>query len=345
MPEMMRAMVLDRLAPLGQNPRPLRLTELPVPEPARGDLLLEVRICGVCHTELDEIEGRLVPPRLPLVLGHEIVAVVAGRGPEASRFEVGDRVGVGWIHHSSGGPRENLSDQFRATGYHVNGGYAEFLTVPENYAVPMPPQLCDTDAAPLMCAGAIGFRALRLASLGEYGLGRDRPLGLMGFGGSAHLVLPTAKHLYPDAPVYVFDRSPEVQQFALTRCADWAGGIDDSPPAPPVAIIDTTPVWRCVVAALKHLAAGGRLVINAIRKENADQSELLQLSYHDHLWMEREIKTVANLTFQDIAEFLPLAAEIPLRPRVTCHPLEQANQALVELRGGAVRGAHALQIA
>ena len=335
----MKAMVLDHLASLEENPKPLRMTRLPVPQPSRDDLLLRVHACGVCHTELDEIEGRLVPPHLPLVLGHEIVGTVADTGSDVTTYDIGDRVGVGWIHSSCGGPDENLSDAFRATGYHVNGGYAEYMTVPQNYAVRIPESLPDLEAAPLMCAGAIGYRALRLAAIKD-----GQSLGLMGFGGSAHLVLQMAKHLYPNTKVFVFDRKQHVQQFSLELGADWAGNIDESSPSRPAAIIDTTPVWRCVVAAMSNLAPGGRLVINAIRKEERDQQELLKLSYHEHLWMEREIKTVANLTHQDIADFLPLAAEIPLRPNITTFPLCDANVALGQLRSGGMKGTHVLRI-
>ncbi len=335
----MKAMVLDHVASLQQNPTPLRMTELPIPQPSRSELLLKVIACGVCHTELDEIEGRLVPPRLPLVLGHEIVARVANIGSDVTKHAVGDRVGVGWIHSSCGGPKENLSDDFRGTGFHVNGGYAQYMTVPQDYAVPIPNSLSDFEAAPLMCAGAIGYRALRLAGIED-----GQPLGLMGFGGSAHLVLQMAKHLYPNSSVHVFDRKKDVRQFSLQLGADWAGNIDASSPIKLAAIIDTTPVWRCVVAAMKNLAPGGRLVINAIRKEDHDQRELLNLSYHEHLWMEREIKSVANLTHQDIAELLPLAAEIPLRPSITTFALSDANVALGQLRGGGMKGTHVLRI-
>jgi propanol-preferring alcohol dehydrogenase len=335
----MKAMVLDHLASLDENSKPLRMTRLPIPQPSRDGLQLRVQACGVCHTELDEIEGRLIPPRLPLVLGHEIVGRVTKVGSDVTTYAVGDRVGVGWIHSSCGGPDENLSDAFRATGLHVNGGYAEYMTVPQNYAVPIPKSLSDLEAAPLMCAGAIGYRALRLAGIED-----GQPFGLMGFGGSAHLVLQMAKHLYPNSKAFVFDRKKEVQQFAVELGADWAGDIDQSSPSKLAAIIDTTPVWRCVVAAMSNLAPGGRLVINAIRKEDDDQHELLKLSYHEHLWMEREIKTVANLTHQDIADFLPLAAEIPLRPNITTFPLSDANVALGQLRRGGMKGTHVLRI-
>tara|TARA_R110002073_G_scaffold333393_2_gene520882 strand:+ start:2909 stop:3919 length:1011 start_codon:yes stop_codon:yes gene_type:complete len=335
----MKAMVLSQTAPLSERPDPLQCVEMVTPEPAENELLIQVAACGVCHTELDEIEGRLTPPRLPVVLGHEVVGRVVARGARVTRFAIGDRVGVGWIHHSSGTADENLSPQFAATGCDVNGGYAQFMTVPEDYAVAIPDNLSDTQAAPLMCAGAIGYRALRLTGIRD-----GEPLGLMGFGGSGHLVLPTAKHLFPNSPVYVFTRDESVQQFACDLSADWAGDIDAVPPQPLQAIIDTTPAWKPVVESMKKLRPGGRLVINAIRKEDADKNELLKLSYHEHLWMEREIKSVANLTHRDIAEFLPLAAEIPLLPEVTLYPLEQANEALRNLRRGQIKGANVLVV-
>lgn len=336
----MKAMILERTASLGDRYRPLRLVQLPTPSPRSDELLLRVTVCGVCHTELDEIEGRLPPPRLPVIPGHEVIGRVVSCGADAHRFQLGDRVGVGWIHCSSGDKDENLSPDFCATGCDVNGGYAEFMTVPERYATHLPNDLSDAEAAPLMCAGAIGYRALRLTNLQN-----GKPLGLMGFGGSAHLVLQLANHLFPDSPVYAFDRSAQVQQFALELGADWSGEIDASPPKAVHAMIDTTPAWKPVVEAMKKLSPGGRLVINAIRKEESDKDALMQLSYHDDLWMEKEIKSVANLTRFDIRGFLPLAAAIPLRPRVSLFPLEDANDALSHLKEGGLRGAYVLQIA
>jgi len=336
---MMKAMVLSQMALLADEPNPLQWVERERPRPAEDELLIEVAACGVCHTELDEIEGRLVPSRLPVIPGHEVIGRVAELGRQVSSFQVGDRVGVGWIHHSSGQADENLSPDFLATGCDVDGGYAEYMTAPAAYAVPIPESLSDVQAAPLMCAGAIGYRALRLTGLRD-----GEPLGLMGFGGSAHLVLPTAKHLFPNSPVFVFTRDPSVQRFACELGADWAGGVMESSPQPLRAIIDTTPAWTPVVASLEKLAPGGRLVINAIRKEETDQHALLDLRYHRHMWMEREIKSVANLTHADIAEFLPLAATIPLRAEVRLFGLEQANEALRDLRRGQIQGANVLQI-
>ncbi len=336
----MRAMLLERLMPLDTDSDPLRAVELPDPEPAGDEIRLRVTACGVCHTELDEIEGRTAPPRLPVVPGHEVVGVVDRLGPRARRFRPGDRVGVGWIHSSSGLTDENIDPAFRATGRDANGGYAELMTVREDYAYPIPAAFTDIEAAPLLCAGGVGYRALRLT-----GIGNGQRLGLTGFGGSAHLVLQLARHLYPDTQIYVFARDPSARAFALELGAHWAGDTTDAPPHPPHAIIDTTPAWRPVVAALGHLRSGGRLVINAIRKEDGDRDALLDLDYARDLWLEKEIKTVANVTRRDLADFLPLAARVPLRPEVQVYPLDEANRALRELRRGRVPGAKVLAIA
>ncbi len=335
----MKAMLLEALAPLAHNPTPLRLVDLPDPEPGPGEVRLRVRTCGVCHTELDEIEGRTPPPRLPVVPGHEVVGVVDALGPGAHRHRLGDRLGVGWIWRSTGDAHENVADAFTATGRDADGGYAELMVVPEDYAYPIPDAFGDVEAAPLLCAGAIGYRALSLTGLADGDV-----LGLTGFGGSAHLVLQLARHLYPHSPVYVFARDADVQAFARERGADWAGDTAARAPRPCAAIIDTTPAWKPVVAALANLAPGGRLVINAIRKEDGDKDALLGLSYHEHLWLEREIKSVANITAADIAAFLPIAARIPMHPTVQTYPLEAANRALAELRSGKVRGAKVLVV-
>lgn len=335
----MRAMVLSGIESLEQVSVPLKLVDLPIPEPGPGEVLIRVAACGVCHTELDEIEGRTPPPRLPIVLGHEVVGRVAKLGNGVTQHAVGNRVGVGWIHSSSGDAEENISPQFQATGRDVNGGYAEFMVAAENYAYPIPEVFSDVEAAPLMCAGAIGYRALRLTQIQDGDL-----LGLTGFGGSAHLVLQMVRHALPNSDVFVFARDPVERDFARQLAAAWAGETADRAPELLHAIIDTTPVWKPVVEGLANLRPGGRLVINAIRKEDVDKEYLTKLSYHDHLWMEKEIKTVANITHHDIRDFLPLAAEIPLRPEVTTYRLEEANQALVELKRGKIRGAKVLII-
>jgi propanol-preferring alcohol dehydrogenase len=333
----MKAMVINRIVSLLEDEAPLDLVELPDPEPVAGEVRIRVSACGVCHTELDEIEGRTAPPNLPVVPGHEVIGRVDRCGAGAKRFAVGARVGVGWIHSSSGTPDENLSPSFIATGRDCNGGYAEYLTVPEDYACPVPDVFSDAEAAPLLCAGSVGYRSLKLARL-ENG----DALGLTGFGGSAHIVLQVARHLYPDSPVYVFARDPEARSFAMEIGAAWAGDTEARAPAPLQAIIDTTPAWKPVVEALANLRPGGRLVINAIRKEDGDQDYLLKLRYHEHLWMEKEIKSVANVTHRDIAEFLPIAAKVPIRPAVETYRLDEANRALLELKKGPVRGAKVL---
>ena len=211
------------------------------------------------------------------------------------------------------------------------------MTVPCNYAYPIPDVFSDEQAAPLLCAGAVGYRALKLTGLAD-----GDPLGLTGFGGSAHLVLQMARYLFPRSPVYVFAHQETGRTFARQCGADWAGATSDRAPVPLRAIIDTTPAWQPVVEALANLRPGGRLVINAIRKEEHDKAYLQRLSYHEHLWMEREIKTVANVTSQDIAEFLPLAARAQIRPEVQAYPLSAANQALIELKRQAIRGSKVL---
>lgn len=333
----MRAMILRQIVSLDAVNDPLDLVDLPVPVPRAGEVLIRVSACGVCHTELDEIEGRTAPPRLPVVPGHEVIGRVETLGDGVRRLTLGQRVGVGWIHASSGEQDENLSPQFEATGRDVNGGYAEFMTVGEDYAYPIPEAFSDVQAAPLLCAGAVGYRALRLTGLHD-----GDCLGFTGFGGSAHLVLQTVRHLYPNTEIYVFARDPLARKFALELGAVWAGPTTADPPKKLHAIIDTTPVWKPVVEALRNLLPGGRLVINAIRKEDSDKSYLLNLSYHEHLWLEREIKSVANVTHQDIAEFLPLAARVPIRPEVEIYPFHKANRALTELKRGPVKGAKVL---
>jgi propanol-preferring alcohol dehydrogenase len=341
----MQAMVLNELGRLEVNPAPLIMTDLPDPIPGPREILVRVTACGVCHTELDEIEGRTPPPRLPIIPGHQVVGRVAACGPGANRFKAGDRVGIAWIFSACGDcpfcrdGNENLCPEFKATGRDANGGYAQYMTVAQDFAHPLPAVFSDAEAAPLLCAGAVGYRSLRLTGLQD-----GQAIGLTGFGASGHLVLKMVRHRFPQARTYVFARSEHQQEFAKDLGAAWAGGSEEKPPEPLNAIIDTTPVWKPVVAALRHLAPGGRLVINAIRKEDDDKQELLKLDYGDHLWMEREIKSVANVSRQDVEAFLALAAEMGIRPAVQEFALEEANQALVELRTRKVHGAKVLRI-
>jgi len=341
----MKAMILKRICNVLENNTPLELSELPVPEPAGGEVLVRLSACGVCHTELDEIEGRTPPPVLPVVPGHQAVGVVEKAGPGTGIHRIGDRVGIAWIYSACGrcshcrGGNENLCSQFRATGRDADGGYAQYMTVPERYAFPIPDRFADTEAAPLLCAGAIGYRSLRLA-----GLENGRSLGLTGFGASAHIVLKLAAHQYPDSKVFVFARSETERNFARELGAVWAGDIGEEPPQKIDCIIDTTPVWRPVVEALRVLSPGGRLVINAIRKEEVDKDQLLRLDYTAHLWEEKEIKSVANVAGSDVRDFLATADAILLKPEVQEYTLEEANLALVELKTRKIRGAKVLKI-
>lgn len=341
----MKAMVLNKLCNLEENNTPLELTNLPDPVPGEKEILVKVSACGVCHTELDEIEGRTPPPNLPIVLGHQVVGRVEETGSRAGTHKIGDRVGIGWIYSACGKCRfclegnENLCNDFKATGRDINGGYAQYITVLEDFAYPIPDTFSDLEAAPLLCAGAIGYRSLRLTKLKD-----GQNLGLTGFGASAHLVLKMAKHKYPNTKVFVFARSEKERAFARELGAVWTGDTEDEPPEKLDCIIDTTPVWKPIVEALRNLSPNGRLVINAIRKEDVDKEYLTQLDYSMHLWMEKEIKTVANVSRRDVSEFLQLAAEIPIKPEVQEYTLEQANDALVELKTRKIRGAKVLRI-
>jgi propanol-preferring alcohol dehydrogenase len=340
----MKAMVLKRTGPIEDNP--LMLEDLPVPEPGPRQIRVKVSACGVCHTELDEIEGRL-QPKLPIILGHEIVGKVDRLGPETTRFKLADRVGIAWINSACGScsfcrqGNENLCPEFQGTGCHANGGYAEYTVVSEDFAYPIPVNLSDLQAAPLLCAGAIGYRALRLTGLQD-----GQVLGLFGFGASAHIVIQIARHKYSNAKVFVFTRpgQNDHQDLARKLGADWVGATGQTPPEKLNCAIDFTPVWKPVVEALRVLEKSGRLVINAIRKESFDQEALLDLDYPTHLWLEKEIKSVANITKADAEEFLPLAAEIPIVPEVQEFALEEANEALMLLKQGNIQGAAVLKI-
>jgi len=338
-------MILNQLGEIAENSKPLELADLPIPQPAPNELLVKISTCGVCHTEIDEIEGRTPPAHLPIVLGHQAVGTVERGGPEVSTHTVGDRVGIAWIYSACGVCRfclsgnENLCKEFKATGRDANGGYAEYMTVPERFAYRVPDALTDVEAAPLLCAGAIGYRSLRLTKLED-----GQNLGLTGFGASGHLVLKLAIQLYPNSRFYVFARSERERAFALELGAAWAGQTEEESPEKLHAIIDTTPVWKPVVEALRNLESGGRLVINAIRKEDVDKDYLLKLDYPTHLWEEKEIKTVANVARNDPREFLELAAELGIRPATQQFALREANEAIVELKAGKIRGAKVLQI-
>jgi len=344
-------MLLREIASLKQNPNPLSYNEIPEPQIGEGEILMRVTACGVCHTELDEIEGR-VKPQLPIVLGHQVVGIVeessATTDPTGALRRVvttGQRVGVAWIASACGkcehclSGNENLCAEFKATGRDINGGYAEYMKVRADFVHPIPDSISDSEAAPLLCAGAVGYRALKLCNLHD-----GQSLGLMGFGGSNHIVLKTAKHKFPSSPILVFSRNPSEREFALALGASWAGAIDQSPPKALDAVIDTTPVWGPVGEALKRLNPGGRVVVNAIRKEESDKEILMKLDYPSQLWMEKEIKSVANVTRQDVREFLQLAAEANIKPEFQEYELKDANQTLLEMKQGKIRGAKVLRI-
>ncbi len=262
-----------------------------------------------------------------------------------AKFKVGDRVGIGWIHSACGqcphclGEKENLCAQFQATGRDAHGGYAQYTTVPEDFAYPIPEIFSDVEAAPLLCAGAIGYRSLRLSNMVN-----GKNLGLIGFGASAHLVIQMARCKYPESKIFVFARTDRERNFAKELGAIWAGNIGEAAPETLDCAIDTTPAWTPIVEGLKNLAPGGRLVINAIRKEDRDRESLKEVDYARHFWMEKEIKSVANVARRDVREFLELAARIPIKPEVQEFPLAEANQALVELKERKIRGAKVLKV-
>jgi alcohol dehydrogenase, propanol-preferring len=341
----MNVMQMQRVADVREDHHPLVRAEIPSPVPGDHEVLVRVSVCGVCHTDLDEIEGRLSPANLPVVPGHQVVGRIEAAGPGVSVVRVGQRVGVAWIYSACGtcrfcrGGEENLCPDFRATGRDVNGGYAPYMVAREDFVHSIPEVFSDVEAAPLLCAGAIGYRSLRLSGIRD-----GEALGLTGFGASAHLVLKLVKHLFPRTPVYVFARGESERGFARELGAVWTGKAEDVSPEKLRAVIDTTPAWTPVVEALKNLEPGGRLLVNAIRKEDGDKGALLHLDYPAHLWMEKEIKSVANVTRRDVREFLDIAAAMSMKPETEEIPLSRANEALVQLRKGNIKGAKVLRI-
>ncbi len=328
----MRAMVLERPG------EPLVLRALPVPEPGPGQVLLRVRACGVCRTDLHVVDGELPQPKLPLVLGHQIVGEVVCSGPGATRFAPGQRVGVPWLGWTCGecrfcrSGRENLCDQARFTGYTLDGGYAEYTVADERYCFPIPDGYPDLQAAPLLCAGLIGYRALRFA-------GDAERIGFYGFGAAAHILTQVA--VWQGRRVYAFTRPGDVATRAFARAlgAVWAGGSDELPPELLEAALIFAPVGALVVQALRAVEKGGVVVCAGIH-----MSDIPSFPYA-LLWEERVVRSVANLTRQDGEEFLAIAPQVPVRTEVQVYPLEEANRALEDLRGGRVRGAAVLQVA
>jgi propanol-preferring alcohol dehydrogenase len=335
----MRAMVLNKISPI-EN-RPLEAADLPIPAPGDNQILVKTLVCGACHTDLDEIEGRLKPAKLPIVLGHQIVGTVADKGKAVTKFNIDDRVGITWLYSACGKcnfcqrGNENLCDQAEWTGKDVNGGYAEYMVISEDFAYPLATRFSDAEAAPLLCAGVIGYRTLRLAEITD-----GQTIGLFGFGACAHIVIQIIKYKFPNSEVFVFTKTAEHAELAKSLGAVWTGRSGDRPPTKLDKVMDFTPAGECVRDALAVLDKGGRLVINAIRKETA----VPKLDYAKYLWLEREIKSVANVTRRDAEEFLPLAAQIPIVPTIEEFPLAQANEVLIRLKLSKLRAAAVLRV-
>ena len=329
----MRAMILERPRPVGEAP--LHLDELPTPIPGPGEILVRMRCCGICHTDLHTVEGDLELPKLPLVPGHQIVGIVDALGPGAGIFKKGDRVGIPWLHSTDNQCEycrqglENLCNQAQFTGYHVNGGYADYTVVHENFAYAIPEVFSDENAAPLLCAGIIGYRSYRLS-----GIRPRQRLGLYGFGASAHLVLQFARH--QGCEVYVFTRTPIHRELAQRLGAAWIGSAEDTPPHQLDASIIFAPAGALVPQALRVLRKAGTLTLAGIT-----MSTIPAMDY-SLLYQERIIRSVANSTRQDAREFLALAAEVPLQTDVELFDLEQANQALQALRKSEIKAAAVL---
>ncbi|HEV8352786.1 MAG TPA: zinc-dependent alcohol dehydrogenase family protein [bacterium] len=313
----------------------LRMERLPDPTPGAGEIALRVTRCAVCHTDLHIISGDLPPHKAPLVPGHQIVGIVERVGPGVTRFVPGDRVGIGWLYDACGrcdacrSRHENLCAQARFTGYDVDGGYAQFALANADFAYRIPGQFTDTDAAPLLCAGVIGYRALRLS-----GIEPGQRLGLFGFGASAHLVIQVAR--YWRCETYVFTRSKEHRELGRALGAVWAGGAEDAAPARVHAAIVFAPSGAVVVQALGHLERGGTVAINAIHLDRIPAFD------YDRLYWERSLRSVSNITRADAEEFLALAGRIPVQTAATLFPLAEANTALAALRASRVTGAAVL---
>jgi alcohol dehydrogenase, propanol-preferring len=331
-PEKMRAMVLEA------QRQPLKLAEVPVAKPGPGQVLIKVHTCGVCRTDLHVLDGDLMEPKLPLILGHQMVGTVVKSGEGADRFRIGQRIGVPWLGYTDGTCRycqrgqENLCDHPEFTGYTLDGGYAEYAVADQRYCFPLPESYNDIEAAPLMCAGLIGYRTYRLA--GEH----VERLGIYGFGAAGHIIAQVAN--YQGKRVFAFTRPGDVvtQDFARRLGVYWAGGSDEMPPEELDAALVLAPVGALMVAALKAVGKGGVVVSGGIH-----MTEIPSFPYR-LLWEERIIRSVANLTRQDGNEFLEIAPQVPVKTAVTAYPLEHANQALDDLRSGRLDGAAVLTI-
>lgn len=330
-------MLLRKTAPL--TDRSLEPADMPIPEVGRHDILIRVTACGVCHTDLDIIEGRLPPAELPRIPGHQVVGIVEKKGAGASRFDAGARVGLTWLYSSCGEchfcstGRENLCNKAKWTGLDVDGGYAEYILADERFAVEIPQLFSDVRAAPLLCAGVIGYRALRLCELKD-----GETLALYGFGASAHFVIQVAKHKWPRNKVYVFTRGEHHRKLAEELGADWTGSPAETPPAAFHKAIDFTPIGEAVRQAMGAIEKGGRVVVNAIRKE----TPVPEMDYARYLWNEKQLVSTANVTRLDAAEFLHVASAIPIVTEVEEFRLEDANKALHLLKEGKLKAAAVL---
>lgn len=325
----MRAMVLHEPRPVTQ--KPLKLEDIPIPEPAPGQIRIRVSACGVCHTDLHTVEGDLPLPKLPLVPGHEIVGIVDALGKGVSQFKLGDKAGAVWLYRTCGqckyclSGRENLCEKAQFTGYHVDGGYAEYMVVDEDFAYHLPLNLPDPEISPLMCGGVIGYRAFVLSEARP-----GQVLGLYGFGNSAHITIQVARHL--GIRVFVFTRSPAHQRHALALGAEWVGQAGDAPPEGIDSAIIFAPAGPLVPAALRVLNPGGTIAMAGIYMTDIP-SMPYELLYHEHT-----LRSVANSTRQDAIELLKLAAEIPIHTTVTTFPLEEANEVLLAMKESRING-------
>lgn len=332
----MKAMVLSGFKPVEE--RPLRLQEVDLPVPGPGEILLRINYCGVCHTDLHTVEGELPTMALPRIPGHQVVGTVEQMGEETSLFHRGDRVGVAWLYSSCGrcrfcrSGRENLCQEAKFTGYHVDGGYAEYMVVPENFAYELPDDFPDEQAAPLLCAGIIGYRALRLSRIKP-----GEKLGLFGFGASAHVTIQVARHW--GCRVYVFSRSEEHRRHALKLGAYWVGAPNDMPPEKLDSSIVFAPAGEVARQALRVIDRGGTVALAGIY-----MTPIPELDYEKELYFEKALKSVANATRQDGVEFLKIAAEIPIRTDIQIYPLEKANEALLDVKHSRINGAAVLKI-
>ena len=332
----MEAMLLKKFNPIDQNP--LELVDIPKPEPESEDILLRIKICGVCHTDLHTVEGELPEVKLPIIPGHQVVGVIEKQGKNASRFKEGERIGVAWLYSSCTNcgyctrENENLCESARFTGYHVNGGYAEYIVVPEKFAYVIPEIFSDEEASPLLCAGIIGYRALRLSEIKP-----GQRLGLYGFGASAHVAIQVAVHW--GCEVYVFTRSEEHRKLAQKLGAVWTGTSKDEPPTKMDSSIIFAPAGELVLDALRVLDKGGTLALAGIY-----MTPIPEMDYVKYLYHERTLRSVANATRQDGEELLKNAAEIPIRTTTQAFRLEEANEALMLLKEGKINGAAILKI-